>query len=230
MNPAPRRDPWALNPDTLSFHQLATFLQDSLSLVDRLEETPFFRVERLARGARVDWLGLLPEEDPLDFPLVRISIHPRGTLLEAFSEDRLNWCRRRIDELGSWRITSDQLRILRVPDAIARPGALLQPIHDLGPDALESREVAEIYLRMAWPFLPREELQGRSPYVAIRTGRGRAAIEEILPQVISEIRRDIPVFPAFELEEIRALLLPPAARVPAEPEEKPHPARDRRDV
>jgi hypothetical protein len=222
-------DPLTLDPDGIAFHQLVTFSQEPISLGDALQRSPLFSVEIRKRSARGEWIRYSTEHEASFFPFGRISVHPHGVLLEAFTEERMEDLRRRVNDLGVWKITADQRRVFRADDAIAHPAGLLQPIHELEGRFLARREVAETFLRLAWPFFPREDLDRRAPHAVIGTGRGRAALDEILPKLPSEFRSRFPSLPEFEIDELRAILLPAEApKVEEVPEEKPHPADDRR--
>jgi hypothetical protein len=226
-SPAPQ-DPTVLEPSHVSLHQLVTFAAAGADLVQALEESPLFHVERLERAARGEWMQLAPENDPSSFPFGRVCLYPHGMLLEAFSGARIDLLRGRLEELGAGRITADEIRVFRIAHALVHPERLHQPLHELVGEELTRREVALSYLRMAWPFLPREDLGGRTPHAALRTGRGRAAVDRILDGLPRELRRDLEPFPAFSADTLRAILLPEEDALVEAPARERQPAWERR--
>jgi hypothetical protein len=222
-------DPFVLDPEAIAFHQIATFSQGALSLTEALQRSPLFDLRLWDRAAEAEWIQYTADDERSLFPFGRVSVHSQGILLETFNEERMEIFLDRVNNLGSWQVTPDQTRVLRVDDAMQRPSALLQPIPELEGRMLNRHDVAETYLRMAWPFLVREDLGHRAPHAVIQTGRGRAAVDRILAKLPQELRSGIPTFPTFEIEELRKILLPEEVPVRTEiSEEKPHPADDRR--
>ena len=97
---------------------------------------------------------------------------------------------------------------------------LIQPLHDAGDEPLTAREVAADYLRMAWAWIPREDLGGRAPASVVGTGRGRALLEPLLDTLARALRSEIPTFPAMSSDELHEILLPearPEAPAPSRP-------------
>jgi len=229
MAERPHLDPLRLDPDGLAFHQLLTFSPEPPPLAHDLERSPLFTARRFGEAATADWVRWAAEEERSLFPLGRVTLHSQGVLLETFSEGRLQALRDRVDDLSAWKVSSDQLRVFRTEDVIERPSAILQPLQELAGNLLTPRDVAVLYLQMAWPFFPREDLSGRTPATVIHTGRGRTALKAILPKVPAELAREFPGFPDFSESELRHILLPKEpSGLPEAPEEKPHPADDRR--
>lgn len=218
------RDPTVLQPAHVALHQLATFVPDHHGTIEALERSPFFRLRPVEHGAVAEWIRTSAERDPFWFPLGRISIHPSGLLLETFSERRLDLMGSAAFESGLGRVRADQLRVFPVAEALANPRHLSQPLHDLTEEELTSREVAMLYLRMAWPFLPREDLRGRTPESVMHGGRGRAELERVIEALPRELRSEFPSFPVFSGDELLDLL------VPEEPVPAPIPARRRRSA
>lgn len=228
MKRAAPQDPTALDPAGVAYHQLVSSAPPPDHLAEALERSPLFRIERLEHGARAEWMQATPESDRCLFPLGRVCLHPEGLLLEGFSEERLRRLRACMEEVVAGRMTTDQTRVFRVDAALARPERLHQPLHERGGETLTAREVAVTWLRMAWPFLPREELGGRTPQAALHTGRGRAAVERIVEHLPRELRRAMPAFPAFAVDALREILLPREG-VAVDPAVKhPQPAGERR--
>ena len=201
------RDPTVLEPAQVALHQVVSFAPDFDGRVDTLTRSSLFRVQRVHDGVVAEWVRYSLERDPSAFPLGRISVHPRALLLETFSEARMNLLESVASESGIGRVRADQLRVFRVADAVANPRNLVQPLHEPADEDLTAREVAVAYLRMAWPFLVREDLGGRNPESVLRTGRGRAALEAIVEELPRELRAEMPSFPAFSVDELFELLL-----------------------
>jgi hypothetical protein len=200
-------DPLALKRGRIAYHQSYTFQVEHETLSQALGESPLFVVERVDGGTRAQWVRQFAEDDISPFPYGLVSLGPRGALIEAFSDDRLRILRHRVNELGPWELTIDQVRVFAPADAVERPEALLQPLHEEAGLELQRREVAVRYLQLAWAFLPHERLAGRPPQLVVGTGRGRAALEEILDRIPGEIRETIPAFPHFDVDELREILL-----------------------
>ncbi|HMB71886.1 MAG TPA: hypothetical protein VKU85_21440 [bacterium] len=208
-------DPTVLDPAGVAYHQLLAFPARP-ELADALERSPLFGVRRHGNGATCEWLQFSAESDPSPFPLARIRSHREGVLLEAFSERRLSLLRRAAREAGAGEIAADQLRVFRVADALADPARLIQPLHDASGEPLTPREVAADYLRMAWAWIPRDELGNRPPASVVGTGRGRALLEPVLDTLGRALRSEIPTFPAMSSDELHEILLPEARpRTPA---------------
>jgi hypothetical protein len=218
------RDPTVLQPAQVALHQLATFTPDAHGHIEALERSAHFHVRRVGRGAVAEWMRISAERDPSAFPLGRISVHPAGLLLEAFSERRLDWLGSEAAEAGLGRVRADQVRVFPIAEALANPSHLAQPLHELAEEDLTAREVALSYLRMAWVFLARADLRGRTPESVVRGGRGREALEGIVEGLPRELRAEFPSFPAFSADELLAHLLP------EEPVPGPAPARTHRSA
>lgn len=210
-------DPLALDAATLSVHQIATFVVAPHSLVEALGASPLFTLVEDSGVARAEWMGFSVDES-LAFPLGRITVHPQGILLDAFSEERVRELTRRVDSLGSWRVTPDETRAIRFEDAVAEPERLMHPLAESEGRNPSARDLGAWYLRAAWPFLPCDGLRGRTPQIAAQTGRGRDAVIKLLADLGLDLREVIPGFPLFDFEEIRDLLFPeptPAPHAPA---------------
>ncbi len=220
MSLRPSPDPLRLEADGLALHQASSFAVAPLTTTEGLERSPLFEVEYIDRAARAEWIRPDVEGDRTVFPLGVVTLHASGVLLEAFGDDRLQRLRRCVDGLQSFRVSPDELRVLPVREMIARPRTLLAPIAAATGHHFDARETARIYLRMAWPFLARPDLDGRAPHVVVRTGRGRREIESILPDLPDEMLAEFPHFPRFDVDELREILIPE----PASAHE-----RDRRD-
>ena len=208
MNKRRLPDPLRLDPDGLAFHQASTFAAAPLTLTEALERSPLFEVEYMDRAARAEWVRHGPESDPTTFPLGIITLHASGVLLEAFGDQRMQELHHRVDGLQSFRILADELRILPVSEMIARPRSILAPIATAADRELDSHDTARLYLRMAWPFLARPDLDGRAPHMVARTGRGRREIDSILPYLADQLLVEFPHFPRFEESELREILVP----------------------
>jgi len=209
-------DPIVLDPACVAYHQLLAFSARP-ELVDALDRSPLFTVRRRDQAASCEWIQFSAETDPSPFPLARIRALRDGVLLEAFSERRLALLRSAVREAGAGEIPADQLRVFRIADALADPARLLQPLHDLAGEPLTAREVATDYLRMAWAWIPHENLDGRVPAAMIGTGRGRALLEPLLDTLARTLRSAIPTFPAMSSDELHEILLPEAASAPSPP-------------
>jgi hypothetical protein len=209
-------DPTVLDPDCVAYHQLLAF-SPRPELAAALERSALFAVRRDEDGASCEWVQFSAESDHSPLPLGRIRSYRDGVLVEAFSERRLAQLRAAAREAGGGEIPADQLRVFRVADALSRPARLLQPLHDLAGEALTAREVAADYLRMAWAWIPRTELGGRTPAAVLRTGRGRALLEPLLDTLPRTLRREIPTFPAMSSDEVHEILLPEPAPDPSAP-------------
>jgi hypothetical protein len=209
-------DPTVLDPACVAYHQLLTF-SPRPELADALAGSALFAVRRGEGGASCEWVQFSVESDHSPLPLGRIRSYRDGVLAEAFSERRLAMLRGAVREAGGGEIPADQLRVFRVADALERPAALLQPLHDLAGEPLTAREVAADYLRMAWAWVPHADLGGRTPAAVLRTGRGRALVEPLLDALPRELRREIPTFPAMSSDEVHGILLPEPAPDPTTP-------------
>jgi hypothetical protein len=218
-------DPTVLDPAGVAYHQLLAFAPRP-EVVDALERSPLFRVRRHDGGASCEWIQFSAESDPSPFPLARIRVFSAGLLLEAFSERRLALLRRAVRDAGAGEIAADQLRVFRVADALADPARLLQPLHDASGEPLTAREVATDYLRMAWAWIPREDLGNRVPAAVAGTGRGGALLEVLLDTLARTLRSEIPTFPAMSSDELHEILLPEARPEPPAPA-RPRSARNR---
>jgi hypothetical protein len=228
MMQEPPRDPTVLQPAHVALHQLATFTPDHRGRIEALARSPFFRLRPVEHGAVAEWVRISAERDPSSFPLGRISVHPSGLLLEAFSERRMDLLGSAVFESGLGRVRADQLRVFPVAEALGNPKHLAQPLHDLTDDELTAREVAVLYLRMAWTYLPREDLRGRTPESVVGSGRGRAELERIVEGLPRELRSEFPSFPAFSGDELLDLLLPEEPAPAPVPASRPRSATPRR--
>jgi hypothetical protein len=204
-------DPAVLDPAGVAFHQLVMFSPARPELADALERSPLFLTRRTGATVVAEWIQFCVESDPSPFPLARVCLWNEGVLLESFSERRMDMLRGNLRDLGGGEISADQIRVFRVPDAIANPQGLFQPVHEESGDPLTAKEVAVAYARMAWPFFPHARLGGRTPHAAMKTGRGRAALEEILETLPRTLRDEIPSFPAFAVDDLHEALLPEEA-------------------
>jgi hypothetical protein len=201
------RDPWALDPAGAAWHQHHTFATEPRTFAERLSASCWFSGGPRHTWGTADWVLAAEDEDPSPFPLGRVTVHPAGILLEAFSEERLSALARRANELGGGRLTADETRTFRLEHVLARPSALLDPLSELSGRAPDARAVARAYLAMAWPFFPREDLDGRAPFRLSATARGRTILARVIPKLPGELAA-IPGFPRFTTRSLRALLLP----------------------
>jgi hypothetical protein len=220
-------DPAGLDPSRVAFHQLVAFAPGRIEQAAGLERSPLFRVRRFDRGLVAEWLQHTPESDPSLFPLGRVSVHgEQGVLLEALSDDRLRELHARAEETGLGYVSSDELRVFPVSDVLVHPERLLQPLDDAAGRTLTPRDVAVDFLRMGWAFLPHPDLGGRTPEAVLHTGRGRAALQQVIDRLPRALAQSLPGFPSFSTEDLRTLLLP-AEAPPTTPAPKAHPAAQR---
>lgn len=220
------RDPLALDPEEATWHQLHTFAAEPRTFLERLSASPLFQGAPARGWGRADWVRASGSVGRAAYPLGRITVHEGGVLLDAFSEDRLKALLRCANHLGAGRLTADETRAFRLEHVLAHPDALMQPLPTAPPGARAVREVAGTWLRMAWAFFPRTELQGRAPHVAVRTKRGNEELETVLAVLPSELTR-IPGFPRFTPAALREILIPGRGRA-AEPIASPDGRRARR--
>lgn len=210
-------DALRLDPDVVAWHQSQSFVTEPETFADRLQASPLFLGEfRRGRG-RADWIRLDDEADVLPFPLGRVTVHDEGVLLEAFAEERMTALRARVQDLNAGTFTADETRAFPLRFALQNPGALAQPLEEKRGEALDRRDVARTWLRMAWPFIPRADLGDRPPVSVLGTGRGDEAVAALLPVLAAELAA-VPDFPRLAVEELRAILFAPA-------EPRPSPAR-----
>ncbi len=209
-------DALRLEPDAVAWHQSQSFVAEPGTFAERLEASPLFRgAFRRGRG-RAEWIRLDDEADVLPFPLGLVTVHDDGVLLEAFSEERMAALCARVQDLNAGTFTPDETRAFPVELALANPGALVRPLEEKRGEVTDARAVAEVWLRMAWPFLPHAELGGRLPVSVLATGRGRDAVERLLPALAAELSAR-PGFPRLSPEILRAVLLPGAQGEPFRP-------------
>lgn len=200
-------DALRLEPDVVAWHQQQSFVADPGVFAERLALSPLFSGEfRRGRG-RAEWVRLDDEADDLPFPLGRVTVHDAGILLEAFSEARIVLLRARVQALGAGTFAPDETRTFPLEAALAHPAGLLQPLEEKRGSRLEVRDVAEAWLRMAWPFIPRPDLGNRPPAALPPTERGRGALESVLGALRAELA-DIPAFPVPSEEALRRLVVP----------------------
>lgn len=201
------RDPLALDPDGVAWHQLHTFAAEPRTFLERLAASPLFGGVLRDDWGSVEWIRPVADAERCPFPLGRVTVHPGGILVETFSEERLVALRRHASALGAGPVTADETRAFRLEHLLAHPDSLLEPLHDADAPARTPREIAEHWLRMAWPFFPREDLGGRAPYVVVESARGRAEWELILRGLPAELAA-IPGFPRFTSRALVNLLSP----------------------
>jgi hypothetical protein len=223
MAERPRTDPTVLGGD-LSFHQVVTFSLSPPPLADHLERSLLFEVRRWQHTAQAEWVRWNAEHERSPFPFGRVTIFAQGVLLEAFSERRMKILRDRVDALGAWQVSADERRIYQLPDVIEEPIVIFQPSREPAGRQYTGRDAAELYLRLAWVFLPREDLAGRTPAAVVTTGRGRASLEAILDRLPAELRATDRNFPDYSVEELRSILLLEELAPTDAPEERPHSA------
>ncbi|MBZ0267015.1 hypothetical protein K8I85_02565 [bacterium] len=196
----------------VTLHQIATFVKEPAPLADAIDASPMFDAEGAeGGGVRVEWIALDPDE-PVPFPLGRATIHPGGVLLEGFAESRVVELRRELDRLGPVRLTVDETRAFRLEDLLIDPARAMHPLEEAAGKAPTREDIARWYLRAGWPFQPCEALDGRTPYTAVQTGRGRARLEALLEDLGPELARRYPGFPDFDPETLHELLLEPRPR------------------
>ena len=183
-----RTDPTVLNPLNLEFHQVTSFSLSPPPLADHLERSPLFRTVRYPRSTQAEWVRWTAEHDVSPFPFGRVTVFKDGVLCEAFGEGRMRNLRDRVDALSAWRVSPDERRIYRLHDVVEEPIVIFQPSYaPNGGERYDGRDASELFLRMAWPFFPREDLGGRTPAAVIATGRGRRTLETLLPKLPGEL-------------------------------------------
>ncbi|MFN8178443.1 MAG: hypothetical protein U0167_10950 [bacterium] len=205
------RDPLALDPDDASWHQLHTFVVEPRTFLERLEASPLFRGAPHRGWGSAEWVRASGSVGRSAFPLGRVTVYPGGILLDAFSEARLSALLRCASALGAGRLTADETRAFRLDHVLAHPDSLLHPLSPAASSGRAVREIATTWLRMAWPFFPREDLEGRAPHVAMRTKRGSEGLDRVLTALPAELAA-IPGFPRFTPLALRAIVLPEAVR------------------
>jgi hypothetical protein len=206
------RDPLALDPDDVAWHQLHTFVPEPRTFLERLRESPYFRGAPTRGWGHADWIRLSGTSPCSTFPLGRVTVHSGGILLDAFSEARLEAMRRRASTLGGGKLTPDETRSFPLEHVLAHPRALMQPLSVASSPARAVRDVAGAWLRMAWPFLAREDLHGVAPHLVVRARGGAEELATVLEKLPAELAR-IPGFPRFTASALRALVLPEETRV-----------------
>jgi len=216
-------DPTVLEDD-LAFHQIVSFTLSPPPLADPLERSSLFRVRRFRHRTEAEWARWSAEHEPSPFPLGRVTTWSDGVLLEAFSDKRIRELRHRVDLASSWKVSPDEKRIFQLHDMLEEPIPIFRPPRESA-GGETARDAAALWLRMAWAFLPREDLGGRTPASALATGRGRARVAALLAGLPAELRAADPRFPAFSVDELRPILLPEAPTPTEAPEEHPHSAR-----
>lgn len=224
MAKRPRTDPTVLGDD-LSFHQVVSFSLSPPPLADHLERSPLFELHGFRHSALAEWVRWTPEHELSPFPFGRVTIFGQGVLLEAFSERRMRALCDRVDALSAWQVSADERRIYQLPDVIEEPIVIFQPSPEAAGGPYTGRDAATLYLRLAWAFLPREDLAGRTPAAVVTTGRGRARLEAILDRLPAELRDTDRHFPDFSVADLRHILLPEEFAPTDAPEEKPHSAK-----
>lgn len=197
-----------LADDVVTLHQVATFVKGSASLADAVQASPLFDAEALEGGLRAEWIALGPDE-PLPFPLGRLTVHAGGVLLEGFAETRVHELRRELDRLAPVRLRVDETRAFRLEDLLIDPGRAMHPLEEAAGGKPSREGIARWYLRAGWPFRPCDALDGRPPYVAAQTGRGRARLESLLEDLGPELARRYAGFPDFDPETLHEMLLEP---------------------
>ena len=195
-----------LDPDRIALHQLLSLAPDPAGDADLLSRSPLFAVTLADGGVVADWIQASPEDDPVPYPLGRVTVGRFGVLLETFSEERMEGLIRCVRECGAAEVSRDQVRVLPVAEAVAFPEHVLQPLRDQQGDTLTKREIAAMYLTMAWPFRACEALGGRRPEAVLRTPGAAESLEPVLEGLARELRAEIPTFPAFAADEIHELL------------------------
>ncbi len=209
-------DALRLDPDVVAWHQSQSFVAEPGGFAERLEASPLFRGAFRRHRGRAEWIRFDDESDALAFPLGLVTVHDDGILLDAFSEERMAALCSRVRELGAGAFTPDETRVFPLGHALANPGALARPLEEKRGEVPDAHAVVEVWLRMAWPFLPRPDLGGRLPVSVMTAGRGREAVEQILPALAAELSAR-PGFPRFSEEVLRAILLGPAPGKPSRP-------------
>jgi hypothetical protein len=226
-------DPLELDADSIAFHQSITFDADVAGLSAALGRSPLFRLEPDPGTFRADWIRVHGEDDPLGFPLGRVTLWGTACALDAFTDDRLVQLRRVVEEAVHHELNPDESRIVPLEDALRRPRALWTPPSSPVSDESLTRAIALEIVRGVWTFLRRRELNERIPAALVRTERGRDAIEGILGSIPAAMRQVAPSFPALSIDALRVALLPSAgAPAPVSPpapapRDPPVPARRR---
>jgi hypothetical protein len=221
MGERERVDPTAIRPGDVELHQIVSLGASHPSLAEHFARSTLFAVRRGPHSTVAEWVRWTHEHERSPFPYGRVTVHGDGVLLEAFSDGRIRALRDRVDSLSAWQVAADERRIFQLPDVLDASIVVFGEPHP-------ARHAAALFLRMAWPFLPREDLAGRTPASVVGTGRGRASLEAILERLPRELKLGDPRFPAFSAEELLRLLLPEEPAPTNAPEEKPHSAERRR--
>jgi hypothetical protein len=193
-----------LDPRSLSFHQVVSFSSDPALPAELARSTAFRAVEGVPAA---EWIG----EDPGSglFARGRVAWSGETIVLEAFSEEWLRELEEQLGELGRGRIARDETRSFRWEDLLARPGAPFRPGEEPRNESRARHELAALFLRLAWPFLPESGLGGRLPARVAVTGPGRAEVESLLPGLTDGLRERWPAFPELEADELAEILFPP---------------------
>jgi len=181
------RDPLAMDPDAVAWHQLHTFATESHTFLERLVASPLFGGVLRHDWGTVEWNRPRPDAERCAFPLGLVTVHAGGLLLEAFSEERLGELRRHACELGAGPVTADETRAFRLEHVLAHPDALFQPLQPTPRAVPTAREIAARWLTMAWPFLPREDLQGRAPHEVLGKEGDRTHLIRVLDGLPAEL-------------------------------------------
>jgi hypothetical protein len=200
----------------VTLHQIATFVKEPAPLADAVEASPLFDAESADGGMRAEWIALAPDE-PVPFPLGRVTIHAGGVLLEGFAEARVDELRRALDALAAVPLTVDETRAFKLEDLLVDPGRAMHPLEEAAGAPPSRDDVARWYLRAGWPFQPCDALDGRTPYAAAKTGRGRARLEALLEELGPELARRYAGFPDFDPETLHELLLEPKPKPKSAP-------------
>lgn len=209
-------NPLLLDPALGAFRQLLAFDRDVMELSRTLEQSPLFRKCAALEGS-YEWNRPHPDEEETPFPLGRISLGEASLILDSVSEEREAQLGRALESASGTAWEWDERRVFAWEDALERPQALAFASSPWTRDG-----VASFYLRGEWVFVPRADLKNSAPCEWAGTLRGRAKLESILPQAMSDVRRRFPSFPAWNLDRVLQLVAPdrafgesPAAPAPA---------------
>jgi len=201
-----------LDPDRLTYHQHVTFSADSFAVA--MGRSGDFRVSARGDATVAEWTRRDPEDDPSPFAYGRVTMAGSLVAVESFSEEWLESLVRTLDALASGALARDETRAIAFPELLANPRSILRPEGEPRGLAGARADVAARFLRLAWPFLPGEELGGRTPEAAITTGRGREAVAGLLPSLPERLRTRWPEFPDLDPEELNDILFPAAPPAP----------------
>ncbi|MEZ5063217.1 MAG: hypothetical protein R3B81_00695 [bacterium] len=212
-----------LDPGRLALHQAVRFHEES-ARVRALGEREAFRLVPRDRCLRAEWTRLDPEDDDTPFAFARVCSGGGALVIESFSEEWLRAAEREISGGTAW--PHDETRALPFERLLENPNAICGPAGQADSPHLARREVAELYLRLAWPFLPNDALGGRTPSAVAETASGRERLEILTEALPDSLREAWACFPDLDADEMRDILFPRRVRrATGEPAPIPDPRR-----